>query len=281
MRSKLKIWMAASAGAGLLFAGCGREDTNRLGNFQNLSGFRVIFTDPGYNAEMVPLDSQIRVQFSEPIDQASVTGSVKVTETIGQDVKDITQEGSLSIQNSSMLIFAPSRQFVRDAMYQMTIFTGLRSLTGNSLLYQTLVPFYTGLRSDSTGFGVISVAGPPQVVSLDVYQGSGVCLAFTVEFNEDLSSVPTAKMDVRAGVPFVGNGFVTRTELLYAAPIYPDNYRQFWLVPGNLGCSQDMCDAGTELEVKVTNAIDRSGERLLDNASSDEQFKTPGDYLCM
>ena len=262
-----------------LTGGCGDDSTNRFPRtVDRLDGFRVVFSNPGFNAELVPLNSPIQVQMNEPIDPASVAGSVTVNETIGSDSNDITQDGTLIVQNGSMLVFTLKRALLQDARYVMTLTPALRSVSGRNLIAQTIVPFCTGLCSDFLGFGTLSVAGPPVVKNIDVYQDFYVCLGFIVEFNEDLVGAPQAKADICIAQSC--GSLKARSTLLYASPIYQNDLHTYWLNFPDLGCQQpDLFDAFTRVHVEVTSAVDRSGERLKKTGAADEDFDTPGDYL--
>ncbi len=196
-KRKLSQTLILLAGLSLFFAGCGDEGQySRWDTLQpsSLSGFRVLFSDPNYEEELVPLNSNIVVRFNEQIDPTSIAGAVTVQERTATGIRDITDEGTISAQYSNMeIVWEPGLDFsfVYGALYQMKLSASIQSASGRTLVATTYVPFYTGLASDVTS--VYSLPGAPQIVDMDLQFFSDAAgnpiIGVNILFNEDIQDI--------------------------------------------------------------------------------------------
>jgi RHS repeat-associated protein len=89
----------------------------------------VVSTSPLPDAENIPLETAIKVIFSEPLDPQTVNG-----DTAALTGPDGPVEGTLSLKtNNSMVVFRPASALSPDTLYTFTLTTGIKDLAGYTL----------------------------------------------------------------------------------------------------------------------------------------------------
>jgi PKD repeat protein len=89
----------------------------------------VVSTSPLPDAQNIPLETAIKVIFSEPLDPLTVNG-----ETAALTGPDGTVEGTLSLKtNNCMMVFRPASALSPDTIYTFTLNTGIKDLAGYTL----------------------------------------------------------------------------------------------------------------------------------------------------
>jgi hypothetical protein len=226
----------------------------------DIYGFRVVWSDPGYNEENVPVNYTVTVGLNEAVNQATIAGNVTMEESQNGSTLDITADGDFSIQmNGTQLLWRlkTGKKLVLGAIYQMKLGPGLMSQAGRSLISLTLVPFSTGTM---TGGDVVSVPGRPVVNSIYLSSNMGYsCLTAIVTFNEYIVGLPRAMFKIGlynfGGDPIFDGG---------ASPLYPwvDPYDQqrFYLEFPNGACG--LYGPADAAKIIIEDAVDLQGEHM-------------------
>ncbi len=268
----MKSSLLLLAGLSFLFSGCGNEGTytawDRLYP-EGISGFRVMFSIPEYDAIMVPTNSNIIVRLNEPVDPSSmVEGSIRVEQTANGVFTDITKQGTLSTQNNGYEIIwspNPGSPLVYGAFYQMMLTPMLKSTAGRPLVAMTYVPFTTGDNSYN-GLGVFSVPGAPTVENMNLQGYDGIaCMSVNIRFNEDLSIPPVVRYEIDAlfGLYTQFQGYMA----VSANPYSLDGRTFIADFPGG-ACDWNI-DVGTRIDVTVESAVDLQGQHMEGSYSDD------------
>ncbi|TAK01691.1 MAG: hypothetical protein EPO39_14075 [Candidatus Manganitrophaceae bacterium] len=125
---------------------------------ENLSGPRVVETDPVPEATGVPLSAPIQATFSSRIDPV----------TINKDTFILTGvSGEVTYQNQKA-IFTPSIPFANETTYHAVLTTGIKDLDGIPLSTNYIWSFSTGTGTGGGG----SDQGPPAIVSTSPEEGA-------------------------------------------------------------------------------------------------------------
>jgi Bacterial Ig-like domain len=105
----------------------------------------VVRSEPPNGKTEVPLNEQIEVVFSEPVDPTSIPASLQLLYT------DQIVSG-LATPNSSGLVaeFAPNASLASNTQYTLVITTGVRDLAGEALEENVRINFTTGAGQDAT-----------------------------------------------------------------------------------------------------------------------------------
>lgn len=256
MKPQTSRLILALAGMAMFLGACGDPGTQQYPGLSAYYGFRVLQTDPLFNQEMVDLNKTIQIQFSEAIDPNSIQGAYQMTEiTTGNVAKDITAETAATAVAPNLVSIIVTRQLVYGARYSVTLSPTVRSVSGRPL-QQFVLPFSTGSNGD-IGLGAVSVAGSPTVKRIQVFQSQGVCLGFTIEFNEDLAQLPYVDGQQ---CPF--HNCSGPTTPLFGSNFYNNNSRIFVFTFPDFGCDCSYYSADMRVKVIVRDAVDLQGERL-------------------
>jgi hypothetical protein len=170
----------------------------------------VSSTDPVNAATSVPFNQKIAVTFSEAMDASTITTS---TYTLVQGTVPVS--GFVSYSGTTA-IFAPSGNLAPNTAYTVTVTTGAKDLSGNSLANNYAWSFTTGSAA---------VITPPMVSSTNpVNAATGIAfnqkIAATFSTTMDASTITTSTFTLMQGTTSVP-GFVSYsgTTAIYAPSI--------------------------------------------------------------
>jgi len=167
----------------------------------------VIATSPVSDAVDVDINSKLRAKFSEAMDETSIhTGTVTVNNGV---------TGTVAYDSTTMTaIFTPSVPLANETMYTVTISTGVKDLSGNSLANNYTWSFQTAATQDVTAPAVNSTnpASDATAVPLDAM----VSVTFTepVDIGTVTASTFTLSSGRAGNVPgtfFFADGGATAT----------------------------------------------------------------------
>jgi hypothetical protein len=99
----------------------------------------VTFTDPADGDGDVPVDTSIRITFSEPMEALSVNSSSFFI----RDRNGNALEGDISLDGPTSFIFNPSSDFNYDTMYEATVAGDVRDIAGNTMASDHIWSFTT------------------------------------------------------------------------------------------------------------------------------------------
>jgi methionine-rich copper-binding protein CopC len=153
----------------------------------------VVITTPSDGATGVPLNEEVRILFSEPIDVASVTaGAMTVVGPAG------ALTGAISMIDDRTLVFTPDADLAAGAVYTVTVATTIQDLAGNALA----VGYTATFTAAATGVFVTIQATRDRVcesgtvvASLSVRRTSATPEEIVVPFAVDASSTATEGAD--------------------------------------------------------------------------------------
>lgn len=142
----------------------------------------IISVEPGDGAMEVSVDSQVVVEFSEPMNEASAEASFLCAPITGASVS-----GSFSWSVNTMS-FTPDENFLYETEYQVSISTDAEDLNGNSLSETYSSRFTTSQVEDTVLPWVVSVEPEDSESNVDITSD------ITIQFSEtmDEASAETA-----------------------------------------------------------------------------------------
>ncbi|RKY14886.1 MAG: hypothetical protein DRP63_07790, partial [Planctomycetota bacterium] len=140
--------------------------------------FRVVLTNPADGDRNVPTDTQISVQFSLPVDTATVSGNFSVEDTSGTSVAGTTSW----FADNTILLFIPSSNLAANTKFTVTLTSAIKSRSGLSLASYKF-SFTTG---SSASAGPYVVAATPPGGANDVPFNKRVKM--TVYFSRDMDA---------------------------------------------------------------------------------------------
>ena len=109
---------------------------------------QIVRTEPPKGKTDVPLNTQIIIVFSEPVDPATVSGALRVFNG------NAPVAGTVTLSESGIIAdFAPDSPLVPNTTYDLVVDAGVRNLLGDSLGSEVHLSFTTGDQSSSTGGG--------------------------------------------------------------------------------------------------------------------------------
>lgn len=160
-----------------------------------------------------PINTLVELEFSEPLDPATVTpANVYVTNAAG-----LLVSGTLSLRNGNRVVrFESDADFAPDNYNYVTYTNGLRDLQGTAATTSSFY-FYTGAASDSTNPSVSSIAPPAGAI------GVGVNASIRITFNEAINplSISSSTVQVSAGVALGTTFVLAGNTLLTVTPQRP------------------------------------------------------------
>ena len=117
----------------------------------------VLSTSPSDGASDVPVSTNIRIAFSEPMQKAATEGAFTLVDA---DSLDVPGNASLTA-NGMTLIFTPDPELLEEATYTATLTTAAIGLDGNALDAEEEIVFTTEppLTGFGTGDGCLAGAG--------------------------------------------------------------------------------------------------------------------------
>jgi hypothetical protein len=147
--------------AGNLLAGRPFTSSFTTSSQGDLTPPTVTGVSPPANAEGAPLNTVVQVEFSEPIDPATITPtSFRVT----RNSNGAVIAGSLGVDPSGMrAFFTPASPFALGTLFRVTVNRDVRDLAANQLPAVFTSFFTTGFLADTT---------PPQIVGTDPPNGA-------------------------------------------------------------------------------------------------------------
>jgi|GEM_PF-5396923 len=140
--------------------------------------FRVVLTSPANGDKNVPIDAQISVQFSLPVDTATVSGNFSVEDASGTSIAGTTSW----FADNTILLFTPSSNLAANTKFTVTLTSAIKSRSGLSLASHKF-SFTTG---SSIGTGPYVVATTPPDGANDVPFNKRVKM--TVYFSRDMNA---------------------------------------------------------------------------------------------
>ena len=159
----------------------------------------IVRTDPPKGKTDVPLNTQILIVFSEPVDPATLAGAVQVLK--GTTVV----AGTVTLSASGIdATLAPASPLAPNTTYQLEVSAGVRSLSGASLDSSTRISFTTG----STGVQLVTVQ--PAAAEIAVGEGLGLQTTVTLADGGTISGLPVAWSSSNSGVASVDASGVVR-----------------------------------------------------------------------
>ena len=159
----------------------------------------IVRTDPPKGKADVPLNTQILIVFSEPVDPATLAGAVRVLD--GTTVV----AGTVTLSASGIdATFAPASSLAPNTTYDLEVSAGVRSLSGASLDSPTRISFTTG----NTEVQVVTVE--PAAAEIAVGEGLGLRTTVTLADGGIISGLPVAWSSSNPGVASVDAGGVVR-----------------------------------------------------------------------
>jgi hypothetical protein len=240
---------------GLILAGIGcGSDTNQLGHFGNYSsGFGVVSAFPNPDQTWVPLTTDITLTFSEPVDVASLSGTFTLTKYVaanqpGSQVNNVTYQAGGS---NTIVVFdlPPNTQLGANATYVLTLSAAVRSVSGHTMVSPLNLTFYTGA-GPNTGFGTNNDPNsPPHVTANFDLITMDACIGATFQFNEDLITAPTGRVDYSGLWGILPSGSSPVMFVLTNPP-----YMNSWTAV--VGCGCQFFNWGDKYKIKVDTAYD-------------------------
>lgn len=149
----------------------------------------VTATSPADLAVGVPLNAQVSVAFSEPIDPTSV-GPPTFLVTLGPDAAT----GTFTV-DGARATFRPSVSFAPNTTYALSLTRGVRDLAGNPLTAETLVHFTTGPMADTTAPTVVATTPPSGLAVV----APNVLISATFSKDVDATTVDGRSFTLTAG----------------------------------------------------------------------------------
>lgn len=105
----------------------------------------IVRTSPPNGKTDVPLNSRVAVVFSEPVDPATVAGSVRL---VGGGA---VVAGTIALSPPGLLAeLVPDSPLMPNTAYELVVTTGVKNLDGDTLQADIRVPFTTGTQSAPT-----------------------------------------------------------------------------------------------------------------------------------
>ena len=153
---------------------------------------QIVRTDPPKGKTDVPLNTQILIVFSEPVDPATLAGAVRLLN--GTTVVSGTVTPTVSGIDAT---FDPASPLAPNTTYQLEVSTGVRGLTGAALDSPTRISFTTG----STGVQVVTVQ--PAAAEIAVGEGLGLRTTVTLTGGGTIFGLPVAWSSSNPGVATV------------------------------------------------------------------------------
>ena len=167
------------------------------GAFVDTVAPNVLRTNPVTNATSVPTNAPFTIEFSEPMDPATLTPSTfQVYDyTTGQVVAGIVQVEA----NGRFASFVPLTPYGVSRGHSVTLTTGIKDRAGNALSYRSYY-FTTGFESDVVRPRLVQTSPPDGAV------GVPVNALVSLGFDEPLSSLGLADgvLVSAGGVPIAG-----------------------------------------------------------------------------
>ncbi len=162
----------------------------------------IALISPPANSEGQPLNSLAIVDFTEPVDPATVRQGDTLRVVVNSTFTDVP--GTLVLQpGGRRVIFTPSSPLAASTLHRIRATTGIEDPSGNRLPFTFDQLFTTGAAADATA---------PTVAAVDPANGdTGVPTnaVVTVQMSEaiDLTSVSTASVTLRRGTTVLGGSF--------------------------------------------------------------------------
>ena len=126
----------------------------------------IVRTDPPKGKTDVPLNTQILIVFSEPVDPATLAGAVRLLNGTTVVAGTVTLSASGIDAN-----FAPASPLAPNTTYQLEVSTGVRSVTGAAPDSPTRITFTTG--TTIVRAGKLEVTGLPCSIVVTAKDASG------------------------------------------------------------------------------------------------------------
>lgn len=240
---------------------CGqKKDDDR--NWSLGTGFMVNDYVPKDLERNVPLDQPIMINFTSPIDPASLDDptNFKVEALDAQSSIDSRSSvnGMLTLTEGNLTVqFVPNlanNQWQPNTTYWVTLGQGLLSIDGSRLSDAVIFRFTTG---SSNVWGAQSIPGKPYLTYFEPTTTPwGDALAFMIEFNEDISYYPIAYMQL--SIFGVNTGMIP----LLVHPVFLNSSRHFYLLLYDYGCSDDYFIIGQKITVRIFDGEDLDSERM-------------------
>ncbi|WP_347986704.1 Ig-like domain-containing protein [Methylomonas sp. AM2-LC] len=157
----------------------------------------VLRVDPAANTTDVPVNTEIGVVFSKPVDSKTVTSQTVLLHdsTTGENIQGIINLSG----DAQSLYFIPNTALAVGRQYYISVTNGIKDLFGNSLGYSNFY-FTTNFQSDSTG---------PQIVGYSLASGQSNVPTnpqLQVQFNKVVSDLSLGSITLTqsgAGVTIV------------------------------------------------------------------------------
>jgi hypothetical protein len=160
----------------------------------------VISTTPSNNLLDAPVNTSVSVEFSEPMNVATITGT-NITMT---NATDSAISGSLRYNNNSA-IFTPDSDLEYATLYTLVVHggnNGVKDLANNALINDFTVFFTTGPRPDTTPPTVVSAT--PANNQFDVPVNASVSIEFSEPMN--IATIDSASVTMTDANDIVVNG---------------------------------------------------------------------------
>lgn len=252
--------------------GCGTKGTT----IRDVTDLTIESTTPVNGENKVALDQAFIVYFTMPVNPSTVQNSNNFFVKPKDVANAQTVPGTISLEDGNRTaIFYPTNKWGLNTAYVVTLTSKITSSNNKiKLSGQQEYIFTTG---STNIIGQISVPGQPYVTSLNIIRSTpfGDCLAFMVEFNEDLSQWPNASLTLNLLGSF-NNGW----QPLVVWPIYKNLNRYFYLLiddsEDSYGCSKNYFKIGQELTVNIFNGFDYDNDMMV---PKEEDFWYPYHFL--
>ena len=131
------------------------------GTAANTSGPQVVGVSPANGLTAVPINAQVVIGFSEPVDAATL-GQVALSGSGGN--VNVTQQ---LMNGNQMLVLIPQIPLDTNTTYTLTV-TGVQDVSGNALLAPLTTTFTTGAGADLTAPSVLTISPASGAVGVPV-----------------------------------------------------------------------------------------------------------------
>lgn len=257
MNFKKTLSSALAIALTVAFAHCGSDgsDTNTLGfgNTGNLSGLYAVSSTPANGESYVSRSTNtIQIRMSQPIASTSIPNNVQFFKTLNGQESNITSSFTITV-NNELITLQGSGQLDDNTNYEIRLFPGLASTSGNTLLqgqqFQYFyIDFYTG-NGQTLGQ---SHAGAPGISSITRSNGFS-CFGANIAFDESLAYQPIIQIRVKNGI----------AQMMTVPSVYPyptqSNTNTIWHVDLDPSYCQDLWSLGNNVYVSVQDYVDIEG----------------------
>lgn len=184
----------------------------------------IVRSEPPQGKTDVPLNTQIEIVFSEPLDPTTVASAIQLM--AGTQIVS----GNATLQSSGLVAeYTPSAGLAPNTQHTVVINTGIRDLAGDALEQSVRIDFITGRASSGPPpAGNFSCSFLPSINSSA--SGTSVLVGSMSQIHGDMSTLlPDGRVVIFGGTPFVNLvwGGLPDTTIRPVAEVYDPTTKTF------------------------------------------------------